>query len=274
VFHWKWMLQSPFQVKFLYTLDVTALHWGRFRCGQVALIKSSTFILTNFLIYRQTDWNRFQDNQQNKYNLYLTGPISPRPGASSGCGCRRRPKGMEGGREYIAKSVAANRKGVALQLRCGWEKKQLVMKCYTLFRFLTDYSRALLKTVKSCWFPKSRELFWLAERLLAFQELFLAMELVQSYLMEIQEVRWETAVFTLADNLWILVWKRGWFSLPFIRLFIIMMAIFWVVAPCRLVEVYRRFRGACCLHHQDDHDATTQKTAISILTAVRTSNLT
>jgi hypothetical protein len=30
------------------------------------------------------------------------------------------------------------------------------------------------------------------------------------------------------------------------------MAVFWVVAPCSLVEVYRRFRGACCLHHQCD----------------------
>jgi hypothetical protein len=30
------------------------------------------------------------------------------------------------------------------------------------------------------------------------------------------------------------------------------MAVFWVVAPCSLVEVYRRFRGACCLHHQDN----------------------
>jgi hypothetical protein len=28
------------------------------------------------------------------------------------------------------------------------------------------------------------------------------------------------------------------------------MAVFWDVAPCSLVEVYRRFRGACCLHHQ------------------------
>jgi hypothetical protein len=27
---------------------------------------------------------------------------------------------------------------------------------------------------------------------------------------------------------------------------------FWDVAPCSLVEVYRRFRGACCLHHQGD----------------------
>jgi hypothetical protein len=46
-------------------------------------------------------------------------------------------------------------------------------------------------------------------------------------------------------------------------------AVFWVVAPCSLVEVYQRFRGPCCLHHQG---ATTQKTAIFILTAVRTSN--
>jgi hypothetical protein len=30
------------------------------------------------------------------------------------------------------------------------------------------------------------------------------------------------------------------------------MAVFWVVAPCSVVEVYGRFRGACCLHHQDD----------------------
>jgi hypothetical protein len=30
------------------------------------------------------------------------------------------------------------------------------------------------------------------------------------------------------------------------------MAVFWVVAPCNLVEVYRHFRGACCLHQQGD----------------------
>jgi hypothetical protein len=28
------------------------------------------------------------------------------------------------------------------------------------------------------------------------------------------------------------------------------MAVFWVVAPCSLVEVYQHFRGTCCLHHQ------------------------
>jgi hypothetical protein len=60
------------------------------------------------------------------------------------------------------------------------------------------------------------------------------------------------------------------------------MAVFWVVASCSLVEVYRRFRGACCLHNQGDefthlyctrlHGAATQKTAIFILFAVRTSN--
>jgi hypothetical protein len=26
------------------------------------------------------------------------------------------------------------------------------------------------------------------------------------------------------------------------------MAVFWVVEPCSLVEVYQRFRGPCCLH--------------------------
>jgi hypothetical protein len=30
------------------------------------------------------------------------------------------------------------------------------------------------------------------------------------------------------------------------------MDVFWVVAPCSLVEVYKRFRGPCCLHHQGD----------------------
>jgi hypothetical protein len=28
------------------------------------------------------------------------------------------------------------------------------------------------------------------------------------------------------------------------------MAVFWVVAPYSLVEVYQHFRGPCCLHHQ------------------------
>jgi hypothetical protein len=55
------------------------------------------------------------------------------------------------------------------------------------------------------------------------------------------------------------------------------MAVFWVVAPCSLVELYQRFRGPCCLHHQGDlialmMEAATQKTAIFILTAVKTSN--
>jgi hypothetical protein len=30
------------------------------------------------------------------------------------------------------------------------------------------------------------------------------------------------------------------------------MAVFWVVAPCSLVEVCQRFRVPCCLHHQGD----------------------
>jgi hypothetical protein len=30
------------------------------------------------------------------------------------------------------------------------------------------------------------------------------------------------------------------------------MAVFWVVAPCSLAEVYRRFRGGCCLYQFTD----------------------
>jgi hypothetical protein len=30
------------------------------------------------------------------------------------------------------------------------------------------------------------------------------------------------------------------------------MTVFWVVAPCSPVEVYRRFIGTCCLHHKGD----------------------
>jgi hypothetical protein len=31
------------------------------------------------------------------------------------------------------------------------------------------------------------------------------------------------------------------------------MAVFWIVAPCSLVEIYRCSRGACFLNHQGDH---------------------
>jgi hypothetical protein len=64
------------------------------------------------------------------------------------------------------------------------------------------------------------------------------------------------------------------------------MAVFWDVTPCRLVDIDRHFRGTYCHNHQGvtliavkrrssrPHGATSQKTAISIVVAVRTSNLT
>jgi hypothetical protein len=30
----------------------------------------------------------------------------------------------------------------------------------------------------------------------------------------------------------------------------IKMAVLWVAVPCRLIEIYRRFRDTCCLHDQ------------------------
>jgi hypothetical protein len=42
------------------------------------------------------------------------------------------------------------------------------------------------------------------------------------------------------------------------------MDVFWVVAPCSLVEVYQRFRGPSCLHHQGDvKTASTSETLVN-----------
>jgi hypothetical protein len=41
------------------------------------------------------------------------------------------------------------------------------------------------------------------------------------------------------------------------------MTVFWDVEPCSLVQVYRRFRGACCLHHQGDEAASTPEMAVN-----------
>jgi hypothetical protein len=41
------------------------------------------------------------------------------------------------------------------------------------------------------------------------------------------------------------------------------MAVFWVVAPRSMVEDYRRFRGVCCLHHQDPEDSHLHETSRS-----------
>jgi hypothetical protein len=37
------------------------------------------------------------------------------------------------------------------------------------------------------------------------------------------------------------------------------MAVFWVVVPFGLEEVYQRFRGTCCLHHQGYEGARTSE---------------
>jgi hypothetical protein len=54
------------------------------------------------------------------------------------------------------------------------------------------------------------------------------------------------------------------------------MAVFWHIAPCCLV-VYRRYRGACCLHHQGEEfiialmmeAASTSETSVNFYQTVR-----
>jgi hypothetical protein len=56
----------------------------------------------------------------------------------------------------------------------------------------------------------------------------------------------------------------------------IKISVFRVVAPCSLIEVYRRFTGACCLHHQDDrqtlYGARSQKTLMFMTVKRQTRN--
>jgi hypothetical protein len=44
-------------------------------------------------------------------------------------------------------------------------------------------------------------------------------------------------------------------------------AVSWIVAPCILVEIYRRFKGACCLHLQGSNlkmeAASTSETSVN-----------
>jgi hypothetical protein len=49
------------------------------------------------------------------------------------------------------------------------------------------------------------------------------------------------------------------------------MAVFWDVAPCSLIDIDRRFRGAYCHHHQGLilHGATSQKTVIFITQMIK-----
>jgi hypothetical protein len=52
----------------------------------------------------------------------------------------------------------------------------------------------------------------------------------------------------------ILNFYKQWFSLwlEVLTAVTMKMAASWVIAPCRLVWVYRRFRGLYCLHHRGD----------------------
>jgi hypothetical protein len=50
------------------------------------------------------------------------------------------------------------------------------------------------------------------------------------------------------------------------------MTVFWDVAPCIVVEVYRRFSGAYCLHHlSDERSSETSETSVDFCRTTRRS---
>jgi hypothetical protein len=50
--------------------------------------------------------------------------------------------------------------------------------------------------------------------------------------------------------------------------------VYWDAAPCSLVEVYRRFRGTFCLHHQGNRPgATSQKSSSEFKITIHNSAL-
>jgi hypothetical protein len=69
--------------------------------------------------------------------------------------------------------------------------------------------------------------------------------------------------------MWVYHHKRNWVVLvrsEVLTAASMKMTVFWVVAPCSLVEVYRLFRGVCCLHHHhrpDDESTSTSETSVN-----------
>jgi hypothetical protein len=64
------------------------------------------------------------------------------------------------------------------------------------------------------------------------------------------------SVFFSYANTWLCCWHEKCLRFQVLTAASTEMTVFWTVAPCSLVEVYRRLRGACGLHNQgDDHSS-------------------
>jgi hypothetical protein len=70
-----------------------------------------------------------------------------------------------------------------------------------------------------------------------------------------KKIIWLQGVEWIHLTLWLRIGTRGGLLWTWKRRKI---SVFWVVAPCNLVEVYQRFGGSCCLHHPGDESRTSE----------------
>jgi hypothetical protein len=95
---------------------------------------------------------------------------------------------------------------------------------------------------------------------------YMLLDFITGKVQSISKSKWPTAVrhspcniscyvikvpFACSWNLFLLLSSWVFLSLWSAN-FSLKTTVFWVVAPCSLIEVYRRFRCACCLHYQGD----------------------
>jgi hypothetical protein len=71
--------------------------------------------------------------------------------------------------------------------------------------------------------------------------------------------QWHALLKTVVNLRFSWKWGNSWLSARLSGLCSMKMAVFWVVAPCKLVWVCQRFGSLYCVHHQGSHRQSTRR---------------